>query len=58
MTYAHCMLLLQAHVTEVEEQCVLELSRSGWPVASGSSVDQFEVEMTERCGFAGALALS
>ncbi|KGN32983.1 pyridoxal-5'-phosphate-dependent protein [Knoellia sinensis KCTC 19936] len=50
--------LSRAHVTEVEEKYVLDALRSGWVAPLGPMVDRFEREIAERCGVAGALALS
>lgn len=50
--------LSKAHVTEVEEQLVLEALRSGWVAPLGPMVDRFEREIAERVGVAHALALS
>lgn len=52
------ILLSQAHVTELEEQYVLNALRSGWVAPLGPDVDRFETEIAERVGVAGALALS
>ena len=48
----------RAHVTEVEEQLVLEALRSGWVAPLGPMVDRFEAEIAERVGVRSALALS
>lgn len=50
--------LSKAVVGELEEQYVLDALRSGWIAPLGPSVDAFEAEIAERCGVAGALALS
>jgi dTDP-4-amino-4,6-dideoxygalactose transaminase len=50
--------LSKADVTDIEEQYVLDALRSGWVAPLGPHVDAFEVEMAERVGVAGALALS
>ena len=50
--------LSRADVTDVEEKYVLEALRSGWVAPLGPMVDRFEKEIAERCGVAGALALS
>ena len=50
--------LSKAHVTEVEEDLVLQAIRSGWVAPLGPFVDRFEKEMAERVGVAGSLALS
>lgn len=50
--------LSKAHVTEVEEQYVLDAVRSGWVAPLGPHVDSFEDEIAERVGVAHALALS
>ncbi|TWE12020.1 DegT/DnrJ/EryC1/StrS family aminotransferase [Rudaeicoccus suwonensis] len=48
----------KAHVTQVEEDLVLEALRSGWVAPLGPMVDRFEREIADRVGVAGALALS
>ncbi len=62
MTKGLCMTerihLSKAHVTDLEEQLVLEAIRSGWVAPLGPMVDRFEREVAERVGVAGALALS
>lgn len=50
--------LSKAHVTEVEEQLVLDAVRSGWVAPLGPFVDQFEHDMAARVGVGHALALS
>lgn len=50
--------LSKADITEVEERFVLDAVRSGWVAPLGPHVDAFEVEIAERVGVAGALALS
>lgn len=50
--------LSRAHVTEVEEQLVLEALRSGWVAPLGPMVDRFEREVADRVGVTHALALS
>ena len=50
--------LSKAHVTQVEEDLLVEAIRSGWVAPLGPFVDRFEREMAERVGVAGALALS
>ncbi|AKU16110.1 DegT/DnrJ/EryC1/StrS family aminotransferase [Luteipulveratus mongoliensis] len=50
--------LSKAHVTEVEEELVLEALRSGWVAPLGPMVDRFEAEIAERVGVASALALA
>lgn len=50
--------LSKAEITEVEEEFVLDALRSGWIAPLGPHVDAFEHEIAERCGVAGALALS
>lgn len=50
--------LSRAHLTDVEEKYVLEALRSGWVAPLGPMVDRFEREVAQRCGVAGALALS
>lgn len=50
--------LSKAHVTEVEEELVVEALRSGWVAPLGPFVDRFEQEVADRVGVAGALALS
>ena len=50
--------LSKAHVTELEEQLVVEAVRSGWVAPLGPMVDRFEAMVAERVGVAGALALS
>ncbi len=52
------VLLSQAHVTDVEEELVLEALRSGWVAPLGPLVDRFEAEVAERVGVAAAVALS
>ena len=50
--------LSKAHVTEVEEELVLEALRSGWVAPLGPMVDRFEREIADRVGVGHALALS
>ena len=50
--------LSKPDVTEHEEALVLEALRSGWVAPLGPMVDRFEVEVADRIGVAGALALS
>lgn len=50
--------LSKAHVTEIEEQLVLEAMRSGWVAPLGPMVDRFEAEVAAYIGVAGAVALS
>ncbi|MDO5711733.1 MAG: DegT/DnrJ/EryC1/StrS family aminotransferase [Micrococcales bacterium] len=52
------ILLSQAHITQVEEEFVLDALRSGWVAPLGPHVDAFESEIAQRVGVAGALALS
>lgn len=58
MTGPDRVLLSQAHVTELEEEYVLDALRSGWVAPLGPHVDAFEAEIAERVGVDGALALS
>ena len=48
----------QAHITEVEEELVLEALRSGWVAPLGPFVDRFETAVAQRVGVASAVALS
>jgi dTDP-4-amino-4,6-dideoxygalactose transaminase len=50
--------LSKADISDVEEQFVLDALRSGWVAPLGPHVESFEAEIAERCGVAGALALS
>lgn len=52
------ILMSQAQVTEIEEQCVLDAVRSGWVAPLGPHVDAFEQEVADRVGVGHALALS
>ena len=50
--------LSKADVTSLEEEYVLDAMRSGWIAPVGPHVDAFEVEMAERIGVHGALAVT
>lgn len=50
--------LSKSQVGPLEEEYVLDALRSGWIAPLGPSVDAFEAEIAQRCGVAGALALS
>ena len=50
--------LSRAHVTQVEEDLVVEALRSGWVAPLGPMVDRFEAAVAARVGVSDALALS
>ncbi len=50
--------LSRAHVTQVEEDLVIEALRSGWVAPLGPMVDRFEAEMAQRVGVRAAVALA
>ena len=47
--------LSRAHVTQVEEDLVIEALRSGWVAPLGPMVDRFEAEMAQRVGVRAAV---
>ncbi|WP_200836317.1 DegT/DnrJ/EryC1/StrS family aminotransferase [Dietzia lutea] len=48
----------KAHITDAEEEAVRRAIRSGWVAPLGPEVDAFELEVADRVGVKGALALS